>query len=98
MEEVDHGPFTSHLNKDLNQIESTSDEKDWLGMMISTKQVSALVLSERYNLNINTLRKYGRAYSFGIKVRSKSGQPPLLTESELNDISEFLANSNIDVM
>ena len=72
---LDHGPFTGLPSYDLSGRALSKDEKQWLGRQQAGNIASARELAVRYNLKVDTVRKYALRIVKGRAFTGVSGRP-----------------------
>lgn len=88
----DEGPLANHRIKRLNHLNLTTEERQWLGKLMSTDQVKASDLAKYYSIPrkwLNTLHRKARDNNTICNTQGK-GRPFLLNDKSLDLLLDFL--------
>ena len=96
----DEGPPTYHRIQKLNCLQLTTEERQWLGKLMSTDQVKASDLAKYYSIPrkwLNKLHKKVRDDHAICNTQGK-GRPSLLSDKSLDLLLAFyMRNIKLDV-
>ena len=88
----DEGPLTYHRIQKLNYLQLTTEERQWLGKLMSTDQVKASDLAKYYSIPrkwLNKLHKKVRDNHAICNTQGK-GRPFLLSDKSIDLLLDFL--------
>ncbi len=78
--------------RELDKGHLSSDDKNWLGELLSTKLCTSTFLHDKYGISIQTLSSYKIAYEAGRRISADSHRPLKISKARLAEVRPLLTD------